>query len=721
MLNVASYRSGLHGHFDLRGMTIARPRLTHDPIVLSKLNTLGVAYPASRRHRAVLNEIGSDFTYAAELPKRGPFSKTWIALIRLSPDLEERFAINKEIPVIYSPHSDIQGRSIVRLPEMLDELPPDRRGFAGGVAFYWADDSRLQTKLEQFSKTEMVLLPLPEGTAEEFLGILISRLYSQDLYREKTAVTGDQFFGRRSILAQLRGDLTNHRVAAVFGTRKTGKTSILKELVATSSTHNNTGLDEVFVYLDLEHLPGPASGRDSIPLLLSDLSDSIRKELKRRELRVKELAELPESPSIQDFRKALTDILTHPSNIDLYLVIILDEIEHLCPPDANAIAATPANEEIPLFFGVLRKLVQELDNFNFMVAGLASAIVEAGELYGRHNPLFNIASAYYLSPFTPTESKELLQGIGARLGMAWTDGAIQAAHEETGGHVVLLRELAAQVWEATRQHSSDQISVESEDVESLISSYRRTVHSQIRETVEHVKRYYPAEYELCSQLMSDPADFNSLTELYPAEANRLMNLGLVTEEDNRWYPTKILQLGWFEPIRIPVTDSGARPPTQDLLKAGESRRLEFKASVRKPTKNEVAEIVVIEALVKAILGLLNADGGTVLAGVEDDGTVAGLAADIKHTNRSKDALLRFVTDKLSSYLGQAIVSAISVTWETVEEKDILVFDVPRSGKPVFPTRPVAQKVDLFVRQQANVVPLAGMQQHEYIQQRFLTN
>jgi hypothetical protein len=553
------------------------------------------------------------------------------------------------------------------------------------------------------------------------LGTLFSRLYSQDLYREKTAVTGEQFFGRRSILAQLRGDLANYRVSAVFGTRKTGKTSILKELVATSSTQSQTTLKEVFVYLDLEHLPGPASGRDPIPVLLEDLAEWIRKELKARGLRTKELGDLPETPSLQEFRKALTSILAHPSNIDLYLVIILDEIEHLCPPDADEIAPSPGNEEVPQFFGVLRKLVQEFDNFNFMVAGLASAIVESGELYGRHNPLFNIANTHYLSPFTLPEAQELLQGIGARLGINWTGEAIQTAHEETGGQVVLLRELAAQVWESKGRNRVTQLNITPSDVDAVIPSYRRTVRSQIRETIDHVKRYYRDEYDLCGLLLARPSEFNTLAEEYPAEVNRLINLGIVTELAGHWSPTKILELGWSEPIRPISTRSTNRPPLSQLMKEGEGRHLEFKASVRKPMKNEVAEVVVIESLTKAVLGFLNADGGTVVAGVDDDGTVLGLEADIKHTNRSKDALLRWLTDKLNAYLGQAVVATISIAWESKDEKDMLVLDVPHSERPVFPTKPVEGRQDLFVRQNANTVPLAGAQQHEYIQRRSKEN
>lgn len=697
---------------------MASPRLTRNPVVLKQLDALASAFPASRDHRSVLNEIGSDFTFVGELPKDGPFAGVWVALVRLSPDLEERLAINREIPVVYSPHNDVQGRSIVRLPEMLSQLPHERRGFAAGVVFYWAPDHRLETKLQEFSRTELVLLPMPSGNAEEFLAVLFSRLYSQDLYREKTAVTGDQFFGRRSILAQLRGDLTNHRVSAVFGTRKTGKTSILKELVATSSGQKQTSITEVFVYLDLEHLPSPNSGGGPIPLLLGDLAESIRQELKRRGLRTKELADLPEIPSLQEFRKALTAILVHPTNIELYLVIILDEIEHLCPPNAEDIPANAGNEEIPQFFGVLRKLVQELDNFNFMVAGLASAIVESGELYGRHNPLFNIANTYYLSPFTESEAAELLQGIGARLGLNWTSEGVIAAYGETGGQVVLLRELAAQVWESRRKNSSNQIEVAGKDVEAVIPAYRRTVRSQIRETVDHVKRYYPEAYELCDHLLSKPTDFSALAELYSAEVNRLINLGIITEDGGQWQPTKILELGWPDPILPIKTRSSARPPIIQLLSDGEGKHLEFKASVRRPVNGQVAEVVVVEALVKAVLGFLNSEGGIIVGGVDDDGRPIGLSADIKNSNHSKDGLLRIITEKLNSYLGQAVVASFPIEWDVIDDKEILVFNIPRSEKPVFPLKAVEGKRDLFVRQNANVIPLVGAQQYEYIERRF---
>lgn len=692
-------------------------RTSRNPIVLSKVNSLTAAFPEARQHRETLKLVQSDFVYASSAPLDGPFAGVWLGLIRLSEELEERFGIHQEIPTIYSPHSDIQSRTIVRIPEMLELLPPERQGYAEGITFFWAPDVRLQTKLQKFSKTERVLIPMQSGDSLSFVTALSGHLYSQDLYRERTYVTGDQFFGRRSLLADLRGDLYNHRVPAVFGTRKTGKTSILKELVRTSQAGGGTDLIEIFVYQDLEHLPQPSSGADPIPELLGDLVGEIHSQLKLRKLRTKEMSDVPASPTLLEFRKALKATLQHPSNCQLNLVLILDEVEHLCPPNANEAATTANTESIPQFFGVLRKLVQENDNFDFVVAGLASAIVESGELYGRLNPLFRLANVYYMSPFNEREAEELLQGIGSRIGLRWLPGAISLAHAETGGQVVLLRELAAHVWETQRKNSADKVEVSEQDVDAVISGYRRAVRAQINETIDHVKRYYPEEFELCGEIIAAPTSFDELVAAYPAQVNRLINLGLIQEVDGRWQPTQVLRLGWSGAVVI--KSSPTEPLSiQDLIKQGESRHLEFKSSVRTPMANEVAENVVVESLMKALLGFLNADGGKLLAGVNDDGKAIGLEVDIKRTNRSKDNLLRYVVDKMSAYLGQSVCTSIVLEWHLVDDKQLLLFRVPASDQPIFPIRKVDGKEDLFVRQNANVVPLSGAELYRYCSSRF---
>lgn len=89
-------------------------------------------------------------------------------------------------------------------------------------------------------------------------------------------------------------------------------------------------------------------------------------------MRTRELADLHDTFDMLAFKRALQTVLRKEP--ELRIIIALDEVEYLCPPDKISIE-TAETQEIPQFFGVLRSLVQETDNFTFALAGLASAVI----------------------------------------------------------------------------------------------------------------------------------------------------------------------------------------------------------------------------------------------------------------------------------------------------------------------------------------------------------
>ncbi|MFX1759542.1 RNA-binding domain-containing protein [Rhodococcus sp. As11] len=682
-------------------------RTTRNPVVLQKLEELAIRYPESRSHRNALRDLNSDFVYAAPVRDDKRFHDVWIVLVRLAPELEDRFGIHREILGIYTPHADLQGRTIRRIPELFAMLPIERRGIARHISFVWSSDSRLHTKLDQLSQTELVLIPFVGYDGDSLLHALAGRLYAQDLYQERKYVTGDQFFGRRPILQALRADLRNQQISGLFGTRKTGKTSILKELVATSKANSDETLREVYVYIDLEDLSSVRTG-DPIAELIEDVSEKIRIELKEAGARTKEISEVSFDTTIREFRTALAATLQHRDNSDISLVIILDEIEHLCPPDhANGEPGRHAHK-IPQFFGVLRKLVQELDNFNFAIAGLAPAIIEIGELYGRPNPLYSVATPYYLSPFDRGEAAELLNGIGARIGLIWNEEAINAAFNETGGQVILLRELGSRVWRTRAQGRTEACVITSDDIRVLLRDYRRSVRSQIDETMKYIQQYYPNEYALAQELIENRDSFNELVEQYEAESDRLINLGLATCIAGVWEPSRLLEVGLTgQSYSAGNTNPQDQTEILDEIRKGEGSTIEFKSSIRVPLGKQVEEVAIVESFIKTIAGFLNSNGGTLYLGIGDSGEIIGLEEDVNKCG-NEDALLRFTVDKINSYLGNVAGSIIRPRYADLLCKRILIVDVPRSDTLVFPKKQISGKThQLYVRQGANTKLLEG--------------
>jgi hypothetical protein len=331
------------------------------------------------------------------------------------------------------------------------------------------------------------------------------------------------FFGRQIMLQSLIDDIRSRRVAGVFGLRKSGKTSILKRLgqLLTEETHP----EYVFVLRDLESLP--SLPREVVNPLLLELHADILDQLRKRKLRTKELAELADPGDLLAFKRALQTLLRKVGPNEFHLVVALDEIEYLCPPDRMHLD-TAQTQEIPQFFGVLRSLVQETDNFTFLIAGLASASIEAGTLFGRHNPLFSWAKPYYVPPFLPEEATQLLRELGVRMGVRWQINAEDKVYDQTGGHPYLLRDLASAVTRRLPLNARER-QVTRGTVSQRLPEWRRAVAGNLSEILAHVQRYYPAERLMLDYLLEDEQAFTELAEAEPQSLHHLLMLGLVLE------------------------------------------------------------------------------------------------------------------------------------------------------------------------------------------------
>ncbi len=73
-----------------------------------------------------------------------------------------------------------------------------------------------------------------------------------------------------------------------------------------------------------------------------------------------------------------------------------------------------------------------------------------------------------------------------------------------------------------------------------------------------------------------------------------------------------------------------KPTLTDLLKAGESAVLEYKSSLRWDLKLQKYNADLIKVVFKTIAGFMNVEGGTLLIGVDDSGTVLGVEYDLNY-------------------------------------------------------------------------------------------
>lgn len=518
---------GRHLNFDPSSFRRDRVVDTRDSSLLRRINDLTAQFPAAALHREALRLLGSDFVDVREWDaprKRGE----WTALIRFGGVLEAALGITREVMVVYSRDRDLQLRDYERLPSFRERQP---RQPTQDLYLLFSEDPSASRKLDEWTQRETftaIVLPRvgPSApvTAQALVNDLTRRLASRNLYEETLPVTGRDFFGRRDLLLDLAENLRTGKVCGVFGLRKTGKTSLVQELGQRFVKANPE--ERVFILRDLEDLPADAERHPAS--LQRDLTTRLLRAFRDRGLRTHELSTLTDSSTLGDFRRALQAALEHRSSHDVQVVIALDEIESLVGQDA---ATSTDRPHVPELLGILRSLVQENHNFNVLISGLTSSVLQSGLLYGRENPLFAWAKTFYLPPLDQPAANQLIEDIGRRMALRWSQRALTRAFGLSEGHVFLHRTLCARIAESLPRDLSER-EVDEDQVQYIRRAWRRGISEQVQAMLASLDRYYPDAADVLRMLgdglvSADEADMD-----YPSQTELLLQLGLVREEGN---------------------------------------------------------------------------------------------------------------------------------------------------------------------------------------------
>lgn len=699
---------------------------TRDGNVYPHFENLFREFPVARQHRRGLQGMGSDFTYAKMITRSDVkdfkipdmYIGCHVALMRLHPDLGERFNLFKELPVIYSHYDDLRGSFAKQINAPLQALPPERSLIETGIYWLYTKDApagqfaSLSTPDSRF--IQLPIAPSGNNWAEALYEALTVAIYATDLFNQTGSVAGEQFFGRANLIKQLRSELGSGKISGLFGLRKTGKTSVLKELT------QQPEIDQVVVYVDIESTSGDNDPAATLSRkVLEELSRSLQRAnystgdiTRTLEQATKEGLEL-DLPTLE---RCINSALTAKKNRNMSLILLIDEVENLFPHDFRSRTPGKAEASIVNFFSRFRSLHQQNDRFNFLVAGITATILEVAEIYGSSNPLFQLATPHWLPPLSSEESKDLLKTTGKRQGMTWTDDACDVAYQESGGHAVLLRKVASAIFNSQDNRILAQAPVSAEDVMDAKPQYAHSISSLASEIIEFNQKFYPDDFGVLELINSGTAYLEAKAE-WPESIQRLNALGLIVEEGNGWSPSRLLSLSSYGKR---LRREPARQNTETLLASGENSRIEYKGSFEADLLNrEVPPPVMHWNCVKAVLGFLNREGGTLLIGVADSGEVLGLDADLNIYRNDIDRLQRKVNEVFSNTLGNAISSSLDIQYEKLQGLTVCRIDVPKSHNLAFLQKDFStgKMSELYVRRSGETKGLSGAEIVDYLTNR----
>ena len=120
---------------------------------------------------------------------------------------------------------------------------------------------------------------------------------------------------------------------------------------------------------------------------------------------------------------------------------------------------------------------------------------------------------------------------------------------------------------------------------------------------------------------------------------------------------------------------------EELIKRGESKTLEFKSTLRWSLKEDRQDDKgVTHAVLKTIAAFLNTEGGDLLIGVADDGSIVGIERD---QLESDDKFMRHLAQVVRNGLGDRAGTCIDPKTQIVQGKTVCVVSCQRSPEPVF--------------------------------------
>jgi ATP-dependent Lon protease len=156
-----------------------------------------------------------------------------------------------------------------------------------------------------------------------------------------------------------------------------------------------------------------------------------------------------------------------------------------------------------------------------------------------------------------------------------------------------------------------------------------------------------------------------------------------------------------------------------LVSMPESQTLEFKSSMRYDAILGGVNKALEQVIVKSVSGLMNANGGVLLIGVADDGTVVGIEKDVKALPQRQDLDFyeNYLTTLLENGIGGAATANVRIRFEELDTRTVCRVTVNRSATPVWTTQK-GQGESFFVRLNNSTRPLGAREAYGYISQHY---
>lgn len=464
-------------------------------------------FPSGRALTKFLADSGCAVIWAQEAEWDQPGHPPWRLHFRLPSEYEAEFGFSRELLLLATSWREFQVRSLDFLKSEVDaagRVDPE-------VAFIFCQDATAPDKTFEWCGNDFTVVALTpdhlrESPRDTLRKALQDNFYGRNFYDEAGVVTGERFFGRLNLLRKLTADVASGRPVGLFGLRRIGKTSVLRQLGETldSTTHR-------YVYVDLQGSRLAADARHVLLVIARDLNHRMNGEFLDSALLEQQWAADRASLS----SNVLDRLVALASDGDRQLVLALDELEVLLPT-----AASPAMIHWDDVLAGLRSMGQTNPRFSLILAGASPHVFEILRVGDRDNPVFQYGHPTYLGCMSERELERMVTQLGKRTGVFWAAGTIDRLYRATGGHPFLSRLVCS----AVVQGLEPPVTVTMAHLESRLGEFLETQVVILSQVVESLATHYPDEL---ATLKAFSAGTRGIGPFGPAGLGHLLGYDLV--------------------------------------------------------------------------------------------------------------------------------------------------------------------------------------------------
>lgn len=208
--------------------------------------------------------------------------------------------------------------------------------------------------------------------------------------------------------------------------------------------------------------------------------------------------------------------------------------------------------------------------------------------------------------------------------------------------------------------------------------------------------------------------------------DRLLRHATLTLEHDNGRVTKIQNVAGYEEyaeiIKQSIDNTMKKPihskTLQMFLKDGEGLFLEYKQTLRYDLRRKCISKDVERAVIKTIAGFMNADGGTLIIGVDDEAKVTGLKNDYETlAKKNRDGFENHLSNLVKTMLGVKFANYIHVRFDYYNDNEACIVAVDPSHKPAY-IQNAEGKEEFFVRMGNSTQPFSMSETEEYIKNRW---